>query len=138
MISSDWQSQILRKKFGSQKLCVLLFLKIGSFLIFQITYSDSLQWLLTSDTGKIHTQTFGAQILVKGTKITPETRFFGILPSLIHYFSLELHTKIACNNVWHLVEVKPTKKIFGYQIWVKTGQNWVWTRFFVISSSLVY
>ena len=32
---------------------------------------------------------------------------------------------ITCNNVQHLVEVKPTKEIVGDQIWAKTGRNQV-------------
>ena len=39
------------------------------------------------------------QIQVKWTKIGPQTRFFAIFSSLVHWFSLKLHTMIACNNV---------------------------------------
>ena len=62
---------------------------------------------------------FGIQILAKGAKIVPKTRFFAIFSSFVLYFSLKLHTMIACNNAQHLVEVKPTKNISGDQVWVK-------------------
>ena len=50
-----------------------------------------------------------------GAKIGPKTRFFVIFSSLVHQFSLKLHTVIACNNVKYLVEVKPTRKYFGHK-----------------------
>ena len=31
-------------------------------------------------------------------------------------FSLKLHTTIACDNIYHLVEAKSTKKKFGAQM----------------------
>ena len=49
----------------------------------------------------------GVQIQAKRDKIGPETRFFVIFSSLVHLFSLKLHTMIAYNNVQHLVEVTP-------------------------------
>ena len=39
-------------------------------------------------------------------------------------FSFKLHTKIACDNVQHLVEVKSTKKNFAGQNLGQTDQNW--------------
>ena len=39
--------------------------------------------------------------------------FFVILLSLDQTFYLKLHAMIACDNAYHLVEVKPVKKIWG-------------------------
>ena len=50
------------------------------------------------------------QIWGKGTKIGPETRSFVIFPSSVHYFSLKLHTMIACKNVC-LADLKPKKNL---------------------------
>ena len=61
----------------------------------------------------------GVHIWAKGTKISPETWFFAIFSSLVHQFPLKLHTMIACNNVYHIIEVKPMKKYFWAQIWAK-------------------
>ena len=39
--------------------------------------------------------------------------FFAIFLSLDHQFSFKLHTMIACNNVWRLVEIKPRIRFFA-------------------------
>ena len=65
---------------------------------------------------------FWVLIWAKGAKIGPETRFFAIFSSLLHQFSLKLHTMIACNHVQHLVEVKFMKKNLGANL-VQGGQN---------------
>ena len=71
----------------------------------------------------------------KWAKIGPETRFFGIFS----YFGSLFFLKItACNNAYHQVEVKPTKKFFGAQIWAKGAKISLETRFFATFSSLDY
>ena len=42
---------------------------------------------------------------------------------------------IACNNVWHIVELKSIKKIFAAQIWAKVAKIGSETRFFAIFST---
>ena len=93
------------------------FLKFGSLVLLEIVYNDSLQQSLSlqhlvevKSTKKCSRLEFGP----KGAKIGPKTRFFVIFSSLVHQFSLKLHTVIACNNVKYLVEVKPTRKYFGH------------------------
>ena len=54
---------------------------------------------------------FWAQISAKGAKIVPKARFFVIFSSLVQYFSLKLHSVIACNNVQHVGDIK--FKTFG-------------------------
>ena len=55
---------------------------------------------------------FEAKIWAKGAKIGPEARFF--LPfSQVWFFTLKLYAMIAYNNVYYLVEIKATKKIWG-------------------------
>ena len=56
-----------------------------------------------------------AQTWAKWAKIKPKTKFFVIFSSLVHLFSLKLHTMIACNNVQHLAEVKPMKKVLEHK-----------------------
>ena len=73
---------------------------------------DSLQQCLTCSTNKIHEKNLGDPNLFQGSKIGPQTRFFAIISSLVHYFSLKLYTMIACNNVYHVVGVKCMEK-FG-------------------------
>ena len=45
---------------------------------------------------------------------------------------------IAYDNVYYLVEVKPTKKNLAARIWAKRAKIGPETRFFAIFSSLVY
>ena len=45
----------------------------------------------------------------------------GLNQSLDHYFSLKLHIMLDCNNVLHLVEVKPTKKTWELKFGSKSG-----------------
>ena len=75
------------------------FLKFGSLIFLEIACNDSLQQCLTCSRDKIHEKIFGPKFLSKGATVGPETRFFTIFLTLIHQFSLKLHTMIACNNV---------------------------------------
>ena len=61
------------------------------------------------------------RIQAEQAKIGPETRFFAIFSSLVCQFSLKLHTMVVCNNVYYLVEVRPTKKISGTKFGPKSG-----------------
>ena len=73
----------------------------GSYVFLKIAYIDSLWQCLTSS--KTQEKNLGALIWDKLTKIGLETRFFAILPSLVHLFSFKLHRIIAWNNVHLLV-----------------------------------
>ena len=75
------------------------FLKCVFLVFFEFTYSDSLQQCVTSSGGKILEKNFWAQIWAKGIKIWPEIRSFVIFSSLVHQFSLNLHTMIACKYI---------------------------------------
>ena len=66
--------------------------------------------------------TVAAQIWAKQAKIGSETRLFTIFSSLVYQFFLKFHTMIACNNVQHLVQVKPTKRNLEAQIWAKQAK----------------
>ena len=62
----------------------------------------------------------GARFLKKKKKMDAQwaqTEVSVIFFSLNRKFSLKLHIMIVCDNVKHLVEVKPTKRKF------ETGQN---------------
>ena len=73
----------------------------------------------------------------KGAKIGPKTRFFVIFSSLVHQFSLKLHTdslqqcKISSRG-------KTYEKIFWALIWAKTGQNQNQNCFFFLPFSQVW
>ena len=86
-----------------------------SLVFLEIGYNDSWQQYLISSRGKTHWKNFGGPKLGQTSQNWPEMRFFAIFSSLVHYFSLKLHTMIAGNNV----ELKPTKKIGG----PNSGQN---------------
>ena len=53
------------------------------------------------------------QIWVSTSKIKPKMSFFTIFLSFDQKFPLKLHTMIVCDNVYHLVEVKPRKMSWG-------------------------
>ena len=78
-----------RNRFQNQFFCH--FLKFGSLIFLEFAYNDSLQQCLTCNKGKIYEKKFGSEF-------GPDTRFFVIFSSLVHQFSLKLHTMIACNN----------------------------------------
>ena len=65
---------------------------------------------------------FWVLIWSKGAKIGPETRFFAIFSSLLHQFSLKVHTVVACDNVYHEVEMKSVKNFLSPNL-VEGGQN---------------
>ena len=81
---------------------------------------------------------FWVLIWSKGAKIGPKISFFAILSSLLHQFSLKLHTVVAANNVYHVVGVKSMQKIFWFLIWSKGAKIRPETRFFAIFSSLLH
>ena len=80
---------------------------------------------------------FWALMWSKGAKIGPEVRFFAIFTSLLHQFSLKLHTVIACSNVQHVIKVKSMKKFWAL-IWSKGAKIGPEIRFFAIFSSLLH
>ena len=135
MISSDWRSQMFEKKVGgpnfgqvdqnrARNWISCDFLKFGSVVFLEIAYNDSLQQFLTFSRSKICEKFFLGPSL--GWR-DPETRFFAIFSSLVHKFSLKLHTK-------DLVDVKPPKKNWGPKLAIIRSK----TRYFAIFSSLVY
>ena len=104
-----------------------------SLKFYTVTASNNVQHVVKVKSLK----KFLALIWSKGAKIGPEIRFFAIFSSLLHQFSLKLHTVIACNNVQHVAEVKSMKKFWGLNL-VQRCQNFPESRFFAISSSLLH
>ena len=79
---------------------LLSFLKIGSLVFSDIIHDDSWPWYLLTDRARFLKKNFGdPNEWARWDKIGSKNRFFAIFSSLIHYFSLKLHSTIACNNV---------------------------------------
>ena len=74
------------------------FFKFGSLDFLEIAYNYSLQQCITSSRAKTHKKSFGTKFGPKQAKFQPDTRFSTIFSSLVHWFSLKLHTMIACSN----------------------------------------
>ena len=90
------------------------FLKFGSLVFLEIAYNDNLQQCITSGRGKTYEKKIGGPNL--GQNRPPKIRFFATFSSLLHQFFFKLHSLVAWNSVYLLVEVKPTKKIWRLQI----------------------
>ena len=83
----------------SQIFVPFFFLKFGSLFFLEMAFNDSSQQFLRSSRGKITKKKSWAQIWTKRGKIRPMIRFFAIFLSWVHWFSLKLHTVVACDNV---------------------------------------
>ena len=126
----------------------LNFLKIGS-LVFSDIVHDSWPWYLVTDEARFLKRTVAARIWTQQAWIRPKhcvkfghfsssvSEAFAIFLSLDHKFPLKLHTMIACDNIQHMLEVKPTKES-GARTGAKRAKIRPEIRFFVISSSLHY
>ena len=77
---------------------IFYFLKFGSLFFLEMAFNDSSQHFLRSSRGKITKEKSWAQISTKRGKIRPKTRFFAIFLRWVHWFSLKLHTVVACDN----------------------------------------
>ena len=116
----------------------LSFLKIESLAFSNIVHDNSWPWYLRSDKVRFLKKRLATRIWGQRAQIRSKMRFFVILLNLDHTFSLKLHTMIACDNIWYLVELKLSKKNVGAQIWVKRAKMGPKIRFFAIFSSLVH
>ena len=99
----QWKLKIFRAqiwtkvaKIGPKTSFFCHFLKFCALVFLEIADNDSLQWCITSSRGKTYKVFLGGDQV--WAKIRPETRFSTVFSSVIHYFSLELNTVIACNN----------------------------------------
>ena len=115
----------------------LSFLKIESLAFSNIVHDNSWPWYLRSYKARFLKKRLATRIWGQRAQIRSKMRFFVILLNLDHTFSLKLHTMIACDNIWYLVELKLSKKNVGAQIWVKRAKMGPKIRFFAIFSRLV-
>ena len=86
----------------SQVWFIKLHTAIASYNVLHLVdiVCNSLQHCLISSGAKIHEKKIlQSKFLPKGPKLGPKTRFFVIFSSLVHQFSLKLHTAIVCYNV---------------------------------------
>ena len=90
------------------KFCLLIFLETAC--------SDSLQQCITCSRDKIHENIFWVQILSKGAKIGPETRFYHFLnfDSLVF---LEITYNDSLQQCLTCSRGKIYEKNFGAQLW---------------------
>ena len=132
MIFSDWRSQIFEKNSGGSNLnpaglnqTQTLREKCPNTELFLYRIFLCLDWVRSRNN------------TVFGHFSSSVSEGFAISLSLDHKFPLKLHTMIACDNIQHMLEVKPTKES-GARTWAKRAKIRPEIRFFVISSSLHY
>ena len=115
----------------------LNFFKIGSLVFSDSKHDDSWSWYLLTDEARFLEKKLVARIWAQWASLR-FIRFFTNFLSLDYTFSLKLRTVIACNNVYHIVEIKLMKKYLGSRFGPsgpKSGPN---LDFFAIFSSLAH
>ena len=96
----------------------LNFLKIASLDFSDILHDDSWPCYLATDEVRMDLMDLNqAQNEVFCHFLEFESYLF---PGI--WFSLKFHTMIACNNIYHLVGVKSTKKNFWTKFWAKSAK----------------